>query len=328
MDVEEYRIWCKENMHKKLLEKKPNTFSILYRCGPIKNPLGTPIIEHNGEVVIENTDTPGKFTEDISDYFKNRLTEGGIDITDDIAIRTSPLSWTIYFEVYCGLVQIDGTTISTNDLFKNNRTDFVTPCEMNIIEDIPMCLFDNFNIVNYPEWGEVVMFNHDKLKSDLLDKCALSGSTDNMEKSYQEILHIMENFPNTYNILSERIIDVLAKKPIEIIRGENRILNLRNTDHFKRLLEEKRAIELQEQTCDGEGIFVLENGRQVKGPNYDSWKTSHNEWVISYKTWFLNIEQDYKLCFKACYEKMMILDRDFQFPGFIVQLMISHSGHL
>jgi hypothetical protein len=325
-NMEKYRNWCKENMAKKVLEKIPNTFSILYRSGSIKKTLGPPIIEHDGEVIIESPDThfTGKFTEDISDYFKNRLIEGGVNVTDDIAIRTSPLSWSIYFEVYCGLVQIDGSSISTNDLFKNNRTDFVKPCEMNIIENIPMCLFDKFNIINYPEWGEVVMFNHDKLKSDILDKCAMSGSTENMEKSYQEILEIIEKFSNTYNVLSERLLDVVAKKPFEITREENRILNLRNTVEFKRLLEEKRAIELQEQTCDGEGIFIIENGRHdVKGPNYDSWKTRHDEWVTSYKSWFSNIEYDYKLCFKACYEKMMKLDgeymsRDFQFPGFII----------
>ena len=114
----------------------------------------------------------------------------------------------------------------------------------------------------------------------------------------------------------------------EITRDEDRILNLRNTVEFKRLLEEKRAIELQEQTCDGEGIFIIENGRHVKGPNYDSWKRNRDEWVTYYKTWFSNIEQDYKLCFKACYEKMMILDgdyisRDFQFPGFIMSTNIS-----
>lgn len=111
-------------------------------------------------------------------------------------------------------------------------------------------------------------------------------------------------------------------------KEENRILNLRNTIKFKKLLEEKRAIELQERTCDGEGIFIIENGQHVKGPNYDSWKTSRDEWITSYKSWFSNIEHDYKLCFKACYEKMMILDgeyvsRDFQFPGFIMFTNIS-----
>jgi len=328
--AEKILIWSKENMAKKIDEKKANTFSILYRSGPIKKEAEPHILGADNIPVIENLDTnfTGKFTEDISDYFKNRLIEGDIDITDEISIRTSPLSWTIYFEVYCGLVQIDGSSLSTNDLFNNNRVDFIKACEMNIIENIPMCLFDKFNIINYPNWGEVVMFNHDKLKSELLDKCAITGSTENMESSYQEILDIMKNFPNKYNMLSETIIDVIAKKPIEITREENRILNLRNTVEFKRLLEEKRAIELQERTSDGEGVFILENGRHIKGPNYDSWKTSHDEWVKTYKSWFSNIEQDYKLCFKACYEKMMILDRDyisrdFQFPRFIMFTNIS-----
>jgi hypothetical protein len=277
--------------------------------------------------IIENPDThfTGKFTEDISDYFKNRLIEGGIDITDEILIRTCSLSWSIYFEVYCGLVQIDNSTISTSDLFKHNR---INPCEMNIIENIPMCLFDKFNIINYPEWGEVVTFNYDRIKSDLLDKSVISGSTENMEKSYQDILDIMKKFPNTYNVLSERLLDAVAKKPFEITREENRILNLRNTVEFMRMLEEKRAIELQEQTADGEGVFIIENGLHVKGPNYDSWKKSHDEWATSYKDWFSNIEHDYKLCFKACYKKMINLElgytsRDFQIPGFIMSYLNS-----
>lgn len=328
--IEEYRTWCKENMSKKIDGKKASTFSILYRSGIIKKEIGPLILDADGVPLIENQEMrfTGKFTEDISDYFKNRLIEGNIDITDEILIRTCSLSWTIYFEVYCGLVQIEGRTITTNDLFNNNRVDFVKPCEMNIIENIPMCLFDKFNIINYPEWGEVVMFNHDKLKSDLLDKCAISGSIENMEQSYQEILDIMKNFPRKYNMLSETIIDVIAEKPIEIIREENRILNLRNTVEFKKLIEEKKVIELQKPDVDGEGVYIIENGRHVKGPNHDSWKTTHDEWVTSYKSWFSNIQQDYKLCFKACYEKMMILDgyyisRDFQFPGFIMFTNIS-----
>ena len=112
-EYEEYLMRCKENMTKKILEKKPNTFSILYRSG-----------------TITNKDFTGIFTEDISDYFKNRLLEGGVDITNDMAIRTSPLSWTIYFEVYNSLVQIEGYSISTNDLFNNNREDFIEPCKM------------------------------------------------------------------------------------------------------------------------------------------------------------------------------------------------------
>ena len=316
--AEKIIIWSQENMAKKIAEKKANTFSILYRSGSIKK-------QADDMPVSENPDTnfTGKFTEDISDYFKNRLIEGGIDITDEISIRTCPLSWSIYFEVYCGLVKIEGSSISTNDLFNNNRVDFVKPCEMNIIENIPMCLFNKFNIINYPEWGEVVMFNHDKLKSELLDKCGVSK--ENMESSYKEILDIMKNFPNKYNILSETIIDIIAKKPIEIIREEHKILNLRKTVEFKRLLEEKRAIELQEPTGDG---YFNENGRYVKDPNYDSWKTTRDKWVESYKTWFSNIKQDYKLCLKACYEKMTYLDgedvcRDYQLPAFIISTNIS-----
>jgi hypothetical protein len=172
------------------------------------------------------------------------------------------------------------------------------------------------------------MFNHDKLKSDLLDKCAISGSTENMEKSYQEILDIIKNFPNKYNMLSEKYICTLETKPIEITKEEDRILNLRTTDKFKRLLEEKRAIELQERTADDEGVYIIENGRHVKGPNYDSWKTSRDEWVTTYKNWFKNIDQDYKLCFIACYKKCRVFDgdyisRDFQFPGFIMHTNIS-----
>ena len=319
--VSESLAWAKENMAKKIEGKKENTFSILYRSGSIHRETGMHGIE------IPDTHFTGKFTEDISDYFKNRLVEGGIDITDEIAIRTSPVSWSIYFEVYYGLVQIEGKTITTNDLFNNYTVDFVTPCQMKCTENIPMCLFDKFNIIHYPEWGEVVMFNHDKLKSELLDTLVYS-STETMQSSYQEILDIIQTFSNPYNMLSERLIDLAAKKPIELRREENRILQLRTTDEFKRLLKEKRTIVVQEPNPDDEGVFIIENGRHVKGPNYESWKRNRDEWVTSYKTWFNNIDHDYKLCFKACYEKLIILHgeylgRDFQFPGFIMSTNIS-----
>jgi hypothetical protein len=118
-----------------------------------------------------------------------------------------------------------------------------------------------------------------------------------MEKSYQDVLDIMAKFPNKYNILSETTIDVLAKKPIEIIREETRIINLSYTDEFRRLCQERIEIEINkpEQTDD---LYIIDNGRRVQGPNYENWKARHTEWLTAYKTWFTNLEQDYKLCFK------------------------------
>jgi len=284
-EYEEYLMRCKENMAKKILETKPNTFSILYRSG-----------------TITNKGLTGIFTEDISDYFKNRLLEGGIDITNEMDIRTSPLSWTVYFEVYNSLVQIEGSSISTNDLFNNNREDFIEPCKMEIIENIPMCLIDKFNIVQYPEWGEVVRFDYDKMKSEILDKYMNSGSKEMMKNSYKEIMDIMKEFPNKYNILSEKIIDLRMKKPIEITREEDRIINLRHTDGFQRLMHVKRKLDREEPEPNEEGVFILHNGRHVNGPNYDNWKKRRAEWIAKYKAWFHNIDHDYKLCFNALCE--------------------------
>jgi hypothetical protein len=70
------------------------------------------------------------------------------------------------------------------------------------------------------------------------------------------------------------------------------------------------------------------NGKHVNGPNYETWILARNEWITAYKSWFNAIDEQYKLYFKACYEKMMMLDgdyisRDFQFPGFIMSKNIS-----
>jgi hypothetical protein len=278
--------YYRENMDNKILEKKADTFSILYRSGTM--------YKKNDPQTLFLT---GNFAEDISDYFKNRLIEGGVDITNDIAIRTSSLSWTIYFEIYHSVVE--GDLLAREDL--NSHPNY----EVNIIENIPMCLFDKFHIINYPRWGEVVIFNYDKLKSEILDNYIISGSRDLLEKSYKEVLDIMEKFPNKYNVLTEKIIEVTAvsgvniDKPIEIVREEQRILNLRHTDNFKRLLEEKREIERNKPDPDEEGVYIIENGRHVKGPNYDNWKIRHSEWQIRYTNWYENIDQDYKLCFIA-----------------------------
>jgi hypothetical protein len=328
--LETYRTQCKENMAKKVLEKNPNTFSIVYRRGPSKTMRSPPILEAEEEFPIEHTNThfTGKFTDDISEYFRNRLIEGGVDITDDIAIRTSPLTWNIYFEVSCGLVQMEGSTISTSDLLKHNPTNFVEPCTLHILENIPMCLFTKFNIIHYPSWGEVVMFQYDALKSEILDHYILSGSDETMRKQYQKLLDTMKQFPNTYTLLSEKILNTLPEKPFEITREETRILQLRTTRAFQKLLEEKREIEAKKPDPDADGVYSIEDGVERKGPNYTTWKTNHAKWVATYTAWFANIEHEYKLCFKACYEKMLMLDteyepRDFQFPGYIMHTNIS-----
>jgi hypothetical protein len=280
----------RENMDNKILEKKADTFSILYRSGTMYK-------ENNQE-------TPyltGNFAEDISDYFKNLLIEGGVDVTSDITIRTSSLSWTIYFEIYHNV--INGMTCS--DLLAREDLNSYPPYTLNIMENIPMCLFDKFNIINYPRWGEVFYFNYYKLKAEILGDYIISGSRESLVISYNEVLDIMEKFPNKYNLLNEKTIEVSgvsgfnATKPIEILREEKRIKNLIHTELFERLLEEKREIERNKPDPDEEGVYVIENGRHIKGPNYDSWKARHNEWVIRHKSWYENIDQDYKLCFIA-----------------------------
>jgi len=284
-----FKRFYRENMDNKILEKKEDTFSILYRSGSMykKNDPQTMFLT-------------GNFVEDISEYFKNRLIEGGVDITSDIAIRTSSLSWTIYFEVYHNVVE----DITLNDLLIKEENLISYPSyEVNIIENIPMCLFDKFNIINYAKWGEVVVFNYDKLKSEILDNYIISGSRESLEKSYKEVLDIMKKFPNKYNLLREKTIEISAvsginaEKPIELIRDEERISNLRYTDIFQRLLEEKREIERNKPDPEKEGIYIIENGRHIEGPNYDNYKTMYDEWRIGYKNWYQNIEEDYKLCF-------------------------------
>jgi hypothetical protein len=276
---DEYRTWCHENMAKKLLEQKPNTFSILYRSG---------------------SGSTGNFTDDISDYFRNRLIEGSVDCTDEILIRTCPLSWTIYFEASYSIAQINGNSISTTDLIYNGAGP---QYYLNIIENIPMCLFDKFNIINYPDWGEVVVFNYDALKAEILDTYIRSGSRETAEQSYQELADIMTRFPNKYDMLSEKIIHVLAEKPIELIREDTRILNLRHTEYFKRLIDEKRAFDMDRPNPDEDGVYSIENGRRIKGPNYASYDARWKEWKATYETWRNNIDQEYKLCFEACHKK-------------------------
>lgn len=293
----------RENFDKKCLEKKVDTFSILYRSGSMNKKNNPDTIVHNGETFIEYL-TPlltGNFAEDISDYFKNRLIEGGVDITNDITIRTCSLSWTVYFELYHNIVE--DRTLS--DLLSNENLNSYPSYNVDIIENIPMCLFDKFNIINYPKWGEVVVFNYDKLKAEILDNYIISGSKESLEKSYKEVLDIMEKFPNKYNLLTEKTIEVSAvsgfnaDKPIEIIREEKRITDLRYTPIFDKLLEEKREFERNKPSTDEEGVYIIENGRHVRGPNYDSWNTRYQEWVSAYKNWYNNIDQDYKLCFIA-----------------------------
>ena len=116
--------------------RHPDTFTIMYREGP------------------------GSFSLDYSDYFLDELkSRTGNSFDDEIDIRTSPVTWEL---------SLERRLLSLGDRPSNYR-NILKPDESNgednlkFYENVPNILRNVVTIVNYPNWGETVEFNYNKL---------------------------------------------------------------------------------------------------------------------------------------------------------------------
>lgn len=229
-----------ENNNKKLADRPPNTFSILYREG--------------GET--SKIQYSEYFLEELIKRSNNAIT----DITDnnEIDVRTSRYTYEIYLERLLHKThnelsnetradlrnflapessdsRIIELTERKNKLQNELRSIFVEIHELNeqpyvhehrnefnlkMLENVPNYMKDSFNIINYPKWGEVIEFDYNKLKAEMLDEYMKTGSKDLLDESYKILLQDMEKFPNTYKIKSHRILQTSEVMPYEIIERE------------------------------------------------------------------------------------------------------------
>jgi len=161
--------------------------------------------------------------------------------------------------------------------------------KLSMIADIPPLLKDSFNIVNYPKWGEYVEFDYNKVKAEMLDEFMKTGSKDTLDSSYQNLMNIMEKFPNKFNLKSEKIIEVTAEKPYELINEEimkiQRENELSNTPYYREIMNNIHQImvrrpEAPENRDDNDLVAA--------------WRISVESWRNELKELYNNITEEYK----------------------------------
>jgi hypothetical protein len=297
-----------EENKKKLSDKPPNTFCILYREGE------------------------ESYKMEYSEYFLEELTKRSnnliTDITDnnELDVRTSNYTYEMYLErslhKTCDETRVDlrrflgpessdkkirELTERKNQLENELTTVHLEIHELNerpyvhehrnefnvkMLENVPNYMKDSFNIINYPKWGEVIEFDYDKLKAQMLDEYMKTGSKDKLDESYKILLQDMEKFPNLYSIKNNRILEISKEMPYEIME--------------KNRLHREYCFQLSQST-EYAGILLriydLRESRPIPADNttreqIEEWRsTVLKEWEVLAKELWDTIPEKYKTAF-------------------------------
>jgi len=156
--------------------------------------------------------------------------------------------------------------------------------KLSMVTDIPLLLKNSFNIINYPKWGEYVEFDYNKLKAEMLDEFIKTGSKDILDTKYKTLLQVMEKFPNKFNLKSEKIIEVTAEKPYELIHEEDnrvrRAHELMNTPYYLEVMGNIRQI--------------IERKPEPEDGTTDAWRASLANWKNELKELYNGLREEYK----------------------------------
>jgi len=295
-----------ERNTKKLAERAPNTFTILYR---------------EGEQTSRREYTE-YFLEELETRSNNLITD--INDRNEIDVRTSSYTYEVYLErnlwktssetrvdlrqilahetddrkiieltESINKMQNELNSIINNPYTGENRDEY----KLKILENVPNYMKDSFNIINYPKWGEVIEFDYNKLKAEMLDEYMKTGSKSKLDESYKNLLQDMEKFPNIYKIKNYRILEISEDMPYEIMEKKRLereyAYELFNSDDYREILEKR---------------INLNEARPVPPDNltreqYLEWNsTVLKEWEILAKELWDSIPDKYKTTFN------MILD--------------------
>ena len=305
--LEEFNAKIVENNKKILADKSPNTFCVLYRKG--KESYKMEYSEY--------------FLEELVKRSNNSIT----DITDanEIDVRTSSYTYEMYLErslyktrddrvdLRCFLapersnIKIQELTERKNKLQTELRSIFPELHQLNeqtyihehrdesnlkMLENVPNYMKDSFNIINYPKWGEVIEFDYDKLKAEMLDEYMKSGSKDTLDESYKILFQDMEKFPNLYRIKNNRILDISKDMPYEIMEKER----LQNEYRFQLLQSPEWAeIVLKIYNSSESRPYPTEN---LTREQIQEWRsTVLKEWEVLAKELWDTIPEKYKTAF-------------------------------
>jgi len=297
-----------ETNNKKLAERKPDTFSILYREG-----------EESSRM-------------EYSEYFLEELTKRSnnliTDITDtnEIDVRTSNYTYEMYLErsLYKKrnetrvdlrkflapesserrIIELterknklqNELALLNNEIGQLNNQSYThehrDEYKLKILENVPNYMKDSFNIINYPKWGELIEFDYDKLKAQMLDKYMKTGSKNTLDESYKILLQDMEKFPNLYTLKNYKILEISKDMPYEIME-ENRI----EREYRLQLLQSPEYAIIQIK------IYNLKEARPIPEENitredYEVWRsTILKEWETLVKELWDTIPEKYKTAF-------------------------------
>jgi len=300
-----------ENNNKKLSDKPPNTFCILYREG-----------EESYKMEYSEY-----FLEELMKRSNNSITD--ITRNNEIDIRTSSYTYEMYLERSLHKIrdetrvdlrrflapessdkQIRELTYRKNELQNELRSINVKMHQLNeqpyihehrnefnltMLDNVPNYMKDSLNIINYPKWGEVIEFDYDKLKAEMLDEYMKTGSKDKLDESYKILLQDMEKFPNLYKIKNHRILEISKiygvniDMPYEIIE-KNRL----HREYCLQLLQSTEFAEISLR------IRNLRESRPIPADNatreqIEEWRsTVLKEWEVLAKELWNTIPEKYK----------------------------------
>ena len=291
-----------ENNNKKLAERPPNTFSILYREGGESSKI------------------------QYSEYFLEqliKLSNNSInDITDtnEIDVRTSTYTYEIYLERLLHKTRNELSNETRTDLRKilapessdsriieltqrkdelqnELRSIFVELNHLNqqqythehrnefnlkMLENVPNYMKNSFNIINYPKWGEVVEFDYNKLKAEMLDEYMKTGSKDLLDESYKILLQDMEKFPNLYSVKNHKILGISKDMPYEIMEKER--------------LQREYCLQLSQSPEYAEISLKIYNLRESR-PTENATREQIQAWEVLVKELWDSIPDKYKTAF-------------------------------
>lgn len=295
-----------ENNNKKLADKSPNTFCILYREG--KESYKMEYSEY--------------FVEELVKRSNNSITD--ITRTNEIDVRTSSYTYEMYLERsllrthdearvdlrrFLGpessdkkirelierknqlqneliSIQVEMSQLNEQAYVHEHSDEF----NLKMLENVPSYMKDSLNIINYPKWGEVIEFDYDKLKAEMLDEYMKTGSKDTLDESYKILVKDMEKFPNLYKIKNHRILEISK------IYGDN--IDMPYEIMEKNRLHREYCLQLS-QTAEYAGIrlriYDLNRSRPTLEDN--ATREQIQEWEVLAKELWDTIPEKYKTAF-------------------------------
>ncbi len=137
------------------------------------------------------------------------------DDTSEFEFRSHPILWEVYQEFNYSIDR-DGRDFLKlpQERYPPSETPTYT---FRIEENIPLALKPYTRILDFHSWGEILYFDYDAMKVEILNSCVKSGNINELQTRYDEIKQFQERYPNKYLKNYEgKCVRIQASKPQEI----------------------------------------------------------------------------------------------------------------